>query len=355
MLSLDVLAVALAAEGTLLAGALGLLVGLRVWLVTRARQVDDGVRRLQPLLDAWLVDNADVQQFVHALRGERPHVAFRSVARLATAYLTFERQQMLAPLLRGEPWVRRILRHGRSRLWWRRFDAARLLSIVGAPEDAALVTALLSDRSPAVRLVAIDAAARLGGLLVDAELDSLPARMDAVQAYQFAALSRHPSLVAEALLPRLRPAAPTAELNAWIDAAGAMANPVVLTRVRGLATHPDPIVRLHVARALRRHPDPDTVETLLALLADDDWRVRAQAARALGALRAAAGARPLATAVCDRSWWVRYRAALALAQIGGVGRDRLLDVCHGDDALARDMARLVSGLSSAAVIEMSEV
>lgn len=355
MLSLDAIAVALAIEGALIAGALGLLVGLRVWLVARARQVDEGVRRLEPLLHGWLVDNADVHQFVHALRGERPHVAFRSVARLATAYLTFERQQVLAPLLRPEPWVRRVLRQGRSRLWWRRFDAARLLSIVGAPDDAPLVARLLSDASPAVRLVAIDAAARLGGLLVHAELDGLPARMDAVQAYQFAALSRHPSVVAEALLPRLDASVPTPELNAWIDAAGAMANPAVLTHVRGLAGHADPIVRLHIARALRRHPDPDTVPVLLTLLADTDWRVRAQAARALGALRVVVAARPLAEAVCDRSWWVRYRAALALAQIGGVGRDRLLDVCHGDDALARDMARLVAGLSSAAVIEMSEV
>lgn len=48
-------------------------------------------------------------------------------------------------------------------------------------------------------------------------------------------------------------------------------------------------------------------------------------------------------------------AALALAQIGGEGRDALLAVARGDDALARDMSILVAGLSSAAVIEMSEV
>jgi HEAT repeat protein len=83
--------------------------------------------------------------------------------------------------------------------------------------------------------------------------------------------------------------------------------------------------------------------------------VRAQAARALGALRVGAATDELAVAVCDPAWWVRYRAALALAQIGGEARAALVAVTTADDALARDMAMLVSGLSSAAVLEMSEV
>lgn len=355
MLSLDVLAVALTVEGTLIAAALGGLVVLRLYLVLRARQVEAGVARLEPLLHRWLVEDAALDDVVAFLRAQPTHVAFRSVARLATAYVTFERQQVLAPLLRREPWVQGILRRGRSILWWQRFDAARLLSIVGGPDDVTLVAALLSDRSPAVRLVAIDAAARLGGRLVDLELDSLPGRQDAVQQYQFAALNRHPAIVAAALVPRLRPEVPAFMLNAWIDAAGASANPVALWRVRDLALHPAPEVRLHVARALRRHAEPETVPVLLALLADGDWRVRAQAARALGALRVTSASAPLAEAVGDRAWWVRYRAALALAQIGGEARGRLLLVSRGNDPMARDMSTLVAGLSSAAVVEMSEV
>ena len=42
MLSLDVLAVALTVEGTLIAAALGGLVVLRLYLVWRARQVEAG-------------------------------------------------------------------------------------------------------------------------------------------------------------------------------------------------------------------------------------------------------------------------------------------------------------------------
>ena len=335
MLSLDTLAVALAIEITLITLALGGLVGLRLWLVVRARQVDAGVAALEPLLHRWLIDDLPVDAIVRLLRGLPAHVAFRSVARLSTPYLTFERQQRLAPRLRHEPWVQRLLAGYDSFFWWRRFDAARLLSIVGGPADAPQVASLLADTAPAVRLVAIDAAARLGGALVDLELSTLPFRQDAVQQYQFAALARHPGAVVAALVPRLTPVEAPARLAAWIDAAAFLADPDVLWRVRDLALHPDADVRLHVARALRRHAEPETVPVLLRLLADDDWRVRAQGARALGALRAQSAVEPLAAAVRDRAWWVRYRAALALAQIGGAAR--------------------VSGLSPAAVVEMSEV
>ena len=355
MLGLDTLAVALAVEGTLIALALGGLVALRIWLVARSRQVESGVAALEPVLHRWLIDDAPVDDIVRLLRRLPAHVAFRSVARLATPYLTFERQQRLAPRLRHEPWVQGILAGADSLFWWKRFDAARLLSIVGEPADAPSVSLLLADTKPAVRLVAIDAAARLGGALVDEELATLPARQDAVQQYQFAALARHPAVIAAALIERLSPLEPPQRLTAWIDAAAFLADPEVLWRVRDLALHPDADVRLHVARALRRQAEPETVPVLLRLLADDDWRVRAQAARALGALRATSAAAPLAGAVRDRAWWVRYRAALALAQIGGEARQRLLAVAAGDDPLARDMAALVAGLSPAAVVEMSEV
>lgn len=355
MLSLDALTVALAIEGTLIALALGGMVGLRLWLIVRARQVEAGIAALEPLLHRWLIDDVPVEAIVQVLRGLPAHVALRSVARLATPYLTFERQQRLAPRLRHERWVQRLLVGHDSLLWWRRFDAARLLSIVGEPADAPIVAALLADTKPAVRLVAIDAAARLGGALVDLELSTLPFRQDAVQQYQFAALARHPGTVVAALTRRLTPLEPPAQLVAWIDAAGFLAHPDVLRRVRDLALHPDADVRLHVARTLRRLAEPETVPVLLRLLADDDWRVRAQAARALGALRVISAAAPLSAAVRDRAWWVRYRAALALAQIGGEARERLAAVAEGDDPLARDMASLVFGLSPAAVVEMSEV
>jgi HEAT repeat protein len=299
---------------------------------------------------------ADISEVVRTLRSVTPYAAFRSLARFATKLVTFEQQQILARALRQEPWVVAMLRRGRSRWWWQRFDVGRLLSIVGQEDDADLIASLLGDSSAAVRLVAFDAAARLTDRrLIDHALEALTMRQDAVRAYQVAALARHPQAVAEALMERLTPSAPIHALNAWIDAAGALASPEALRRVRDLASHPSAEVRVHVARALRRLAEPESVPVVLTLLADSDWRVRAQAARALGALRAGSATHALSEAVRDRAWWVRYRSALALAQIGGAARAALCSVTSGEDKLASDMALLVSGLSSSAVIEMSEV
>jgi hypothetical protein len=347
---------ALGAEGLLVALSFLTFIALRWRGDFRKREVEEGVKALEPVMHRWLVLDADIADIVDTLRGMRAHAAFRSLARFAIQQVAFERQQELARALRGERWVAAMLRHSRSRLWWRRFDAARLLSVVGGEDDVSMIGSLVADRSPAVRLVAMDAAARLKGRpLVDRELDALPMRQDAVQAYQWAALLRHPTIVGDALIKRLTPDAPVSSLTAWIDAAGALASPAALEAVRKLASHPSPYVRLHVARALRRLADPGTPPVLERLLADSDWRVRAQAARALGALRCGVAIQELATAVRDRAWWVRYRSALALAQIGGAARDELIALRHCDDAMARDMSTLVAGLTSAAVVEMSEV
>lgn len=172
--------------------------------------------------------------------------------------------------------------------------------------------------------------------------------------YQIAALSYHPEAVGNALVRRLRAEAPAKSLSVWIDAAGALARPAVLEHVRGLASHEQPEVRVRVASAMRRHASPDTLPTLLRLLEDPDWRVRGQAARALGALRCGMAADGLAQAVRDHSWWVRFRSALALAQIGGPARETLQRLTQCDDPMARDMSTLVAGLGSAAVVEMAE-
>jgi HEAT repeat protein len=356
MLGFNLLLVALAVQGAIIALCLSVLLVLRLRMTARLREVDHGLRHFEPVLHRWLTSEEDPVDLVRALRAMPAHAALRASTRLTTALVPAERHPALARALRDEPWVRAIIARGRSRLWWRRFDAARLLCVAGQPIDAPLVTRLLADRSPAVRLVAFDAAVRLGDRrLIDRGIGDLVRHQDAVQAYHFAALGLQPVLTGEALCRRLASPATSAELVAWIDAAGALATPAPLRAARLLARHEDADVRVHAARAIRRLAEPETVPVLIALLDDADWRVRAQAARALGALRVVDAVEPLARAVTDRAWWVRYRAALALAQVGGTARAALLAIADGEDALARDMAHLVTSLSPSAVIEMSEV
>jgi HEAT repeat protein len=334
---------------------LGLLLARR-YVEGRNRRVRLATAELEPLLHEWLVFDADLESLRLSLRLYPAYAAFRSLTRLATQQVTLQRQRQLAEALRAERWVACILRSADSLFWWRRFDAARLLTVVGMEEDEPVISRLLADRSAAVRLVAIDAAARLQNReLIVRQLETLASHQDAVQAYQIAALSRQPAIVGRILRGLLVDDAPVSRLNAWIDAAGSLVDPEALERVRELASHRSADVRVHVARALRRLATPETQQVLSRLLEDEDWRVRAQSARALGALRCENAIAGLAAAVRDRSWWVRYRAALALAQVGGRGRTALLALAVSDDAMASDMSALVSELTSAAVVEMSEV
>ena len=78
-------------------------IALRWRLDFRKDQVEAGVSTLEPVLHRWLVLDADAATVVDVLRGMPSHAAFRSLARLATQQVTFERQQELARALRPEP------------------------------------------------------------------------------------------------------------------------------------------------------------------------------------------------------------------------------------------------------------
>ena len=113
MLPLYALQRALAIEGLIVALCFLALIAFRSRVEFRKREVDAAVIALEPVLHAWLVCNADIATVATTLRGMRAHAAFRSLARLATQQVTFERQQALARALRRERWVDTILRQAR--------------------------------------------------------------------------------------------------------------------------------------------------------------------------------------------------------------------------------------------------
>jgi len=113
-------------------------------------------------------------------------------------------------------------------------------------------------------------------------------------------------------------------------------------------------VRLAVARALKHYFHPETPAALYTLLQDEDWRVRAQAARALGVLKVTEAIGPLGQLLRDSAWWVRFRAALSLAQLGEPGRRMLREARVGGDRYASEMATMISGLSGGGVLELAD-
>jgi len=266
-----------------------------------------------------------------------------------------EHLAQLARSLREDRWVRHILSQSTSRWWWRRLDAARLLAVVGSLRDRALVRELLGDPHPAVQASASTCLTRVGDYaLVEHVLDTLHTRPPIVRVFQLRILRETWRHTVPALLQRLVPVAPMAKLQVWIALAESLADPQCLLPLLVLRNHPAAEMRIAAARALRRYVHPESEEVLREMMRDDDWRVRAQAARGLGAVGAAQAVPDLSEALSDRSWWVRFRSALALAQLGEAGRRALRAARDRSDHYAADMASMVSGLSDGAVVELAE-
>lgn len=107
--------------------------------------------------------------------------------------------------------------------------------------------------------------------------------------------------------------------------------------------------RITAASALEHAGSEVAIEPLRLALHDDDWRVRARAVVALGALAEPAVLPEVAQLLTDRQWWVRQNAASALTKLPG-GRAHLEAAVRGNDAYASDAALTalsVRGLVSA--------
>lgn len=280
--------------------------------------------------------------------------AIRAVIQATAGSVPPSERAALDAALRSEPRVVRILRGARSPWWWKRLSAARILALIAQPSDMPTVRRLLADTHPAVQ----SAAAACLGRHADEELimrmiDGLSTASSAVRAYQLSVLRDHLEVASPLLLDRIRPDAPPHKLYAYVHAVAALDDDRCMARVAELSTHAHPEVRVAVARVLRSSPgDPFHIK-LLAMLRDPDWRVRAQAARGLGALSDPATVQELVRALTDPTWWVRFRAGLALAGMGEPGREALHSARDHSDRYARDMAVLVGDLSPASVAELS--
>lgn len=239
--------------------------------------------------------------------------------------------------------------------WWRRAEAARRSGDIARLGGSELLHRLLDDSHPAVQSAATSSLAPL----VDAAgvgylLDRLPERPMLVRLQQFRLLNVALSLTTPALLQRLGPDASPRKLKSWIALVETIGTAELFSGVATLHSHPDPLIRLSVARALKRYRHPEAEEVLLIALHDHDWRVRAVAARSLGTLGNPSAVSRLVAGMRDVRWWVRFRCGLALAQLGVQGRAALDDAARDTDRYAGEMATMIAGLSPDSVTELAE-
>lgn len=323
--------------------------------IRRARRTAAASARVAEPFQRWVLGRARATEVAAALLRLEPQDALDQLTMHVAARAAPEHIAELARALREDRWVRRLLTNASSRLWWHRLDAARLLSVVGSVRDRGLLLRLLSDEHPAVQAAASACLTRVGDYaLVEQVLDALHTRPPIVRVFQLRVLRETWRHTVPALLERLVATAPLAKLQVWITLAESLADTRCLGALLAFKSHPVLQVRISVARALRRYIHPDGAAVLREMIMDDDWRVRAQAARSLGAVGVSEAVPELSRALSDRSWWVRFRAALALAQLGDAGRGTLRAVRDLPDRYAADMAAMVSGLSDGAVLELAE-
>lgn len=207
----------------------------------------------------------------------------------------------------------------------------------------AVFESLIDDRNPHVRVNAVRGLARIGAI------DAIPRILDVALRVKPWEAAR----TADALV-EMGPAAVQAVVD-WIDRERSKPAPSVdvvslACRLLGLIGDPEaepvlisllgssvPEWRISAASALEHTGTDAATEPIRIALHDDDWRVRARAATAAGAMPDPVFVEEVAQLLTDEKWWVRQNAATALARLPG-GTDRLLAALDSPDHFAADAA-----------------
>lgn len=307
-------------------------------------------------LRMWALGERSMESLLPLLREVPPAIALESIAVHCAVRATPTERARMATLLRGEPWVQRLLYLHRSRQWTDRLRAARMLVVAGLPTDRPVLAVLLQDAHASVVSAALSGVRALGDeSLVESLLMSLPTRPEYLRTRSIDALRDVGVLALAPLRQRLRTECDPARLCVYLEVANHLADPRTIVACAAHATHGDPAVRKAVARACQHYFSDRAHPVLTALLQDDAPDVRSEAARSLGEIRATTCVPALAGALRDGSYQVRVAAALSLAQVGAIGRTALASAERSEDRFAADAACFVNQLSRGAIRELSEV
>jgi HEAT repeat protein len=251
--------------------------------------------------------------------------------------------------LRGEPADRLaalLTRHGIEdrllRMLHRRSPRMRLIAIAAlgrlrAPRAWARLEKLAHDRSAITSFAAARALLRIDprrGL--DALTSSIPERRDWP-------LARLGTIFEELGAPTVTPALltmllrrPRPGLDRVVRLARFGQRERISTLVRGwLGSNTDPEV---LVAGLDYIDDRSDLPWAHGAIANEEWRVRMAAARALGRVGGRDELAPLLEVLRDPVWWVRYHAAQALTRLQGLEPFELETLREGArDAFAADM------------------
>jgi HEAT repeat protein len=207
-----------------------------------------------------------------------------------------------------------------SWLWWRRLEAARLLTLLGA--DEAEVVRMIRDKESTVRAQGAAAAAAwpfagapriLVGMMRDT---SDLVRFEAMQA-----IVRLGSAGTQVVFAELRSDAFTdgTGLRSLLELAAAIATPDVVDIGQRFSTSADPAIRCAAAKVLAAAGGEAAGSRLVEMLSDENAEVRRTVAKALGVMGDWRASAALGERLDDESHEVRIAAASALQRLGAPG------------------------------------
>lgn len=236
--------------------------------------------------------------------------------------------------------------------------AALVLGRLRLPGGEVLLAPLLADRDADVRLAAVTAIA----------MAETPEAADALVGALCAGLVTPERIIerlagrwsVDVLLDALdRPAtqgegrsSPRVSIARALGLAGDLRAEPALERLLGDGSDEE---RVSAARALGQLGTPDAREALTAALDPGfGWPLRAQAAKALGEIGDPRSAPELEAMLGDQAWWVRANAANALRRLGADGIAALERATDHPDRYARDRAREALALEGVAAARREE-
>ena len=129
---------------------------------------------------------------------------------------------------------------------------------------------------------------------------------------------------------------PDGSVRFWVAyLLGRTADPAARAPLERLAGDDDSNVRANAVEGLGRLGHSDAIGTLLA---DPDWVVRSHAATAAGAAAMDELAPRLCALLTDQVWWVRHNAARSLVELGRAADQYVVPLLRSHDRFARNKA-----------------
>ncbi len=346
MTSYDRVVWVLIVEGLLIALALAAVfwhaVALRSTLAIRLPMLERGRALLYHGLQEGMVDDAAGTELRRFPRGTQ----VRLFAELAPNLVGDDRE-WLAGVAERCGLLTFARERAKSSLWWRRLNAARLLTMFAQSDET--IFALARDAHPLVRAQAAEA---FGLTASDRGIAALIAML--ADRHPFVRFMARDSLVrlgrpAHAAIAAHLAHRDDPSLLPLLGVAATSPSHDFATAVASLVGDPRPEVRAAVADVLRSVGGADASGQLATLLDDSSAEVRRRAVDGLASLGFWPAAPAIARLVDDPDWQVRYRAAIALQNLGGPG-ELLLRRASERDTVGTPIVRRV--LDAAAQLRM---